>query len=299
LPRDFPWSSEKPYFPFSFDKNITESLWNSEKRFENLTFLNPDSLVVYAGGNVNGKDGKLILDSYNSSIVIFEPVPAYFSQLKATWGEHSRQLGYRAELYNIGLGDATRNVILADRALKDQGTFAMKNQTGLGAGTTIRIFKADAVLRQGAIIVHPMQEPPDAQKYAGQSARYRPAAHELRGVRVGDAGEPGWEWVDKAGAAHSPPAARCGVCRSAPTTSLIGWWSLRPDTAGSAQCLLKLIACCGGSPMHGSAGIGCNYCHIPPNKSVFYLFQRQGVCARVYAPGCMRQSNPVTAGQCR
>jgi hypothetical protein len=142
-----------------------------------LTFLKPESLVVYAGGNTNGGDGKRILDKYKSSIVIFEPVPAYFSQLKATWGEHRRKLGYRAELYNIGLGDATRKVLLADGALKNMGTFGMQNQTGPGKGTTLMIFKADVVLRQGAFTADPAQEPAGPEGDAGCIARYRPAAH--------------------------------------------------------------------------------------------------------------------------
>jgi hypothetical protein len=240
---------------------------------ENLTFLKRDSLVVYAGGNKNGGDGKAILDKYNSSIVIFEPVPVYFRQLKATWGAHSRQLGYRAALYNIGLGDATRNVLLADGALKDQGTFTMQNQTGPGAGTTLRIFKADEVLRQGAMTADPAQEPADAQGDAGRRARYRPAAHELRGLRVGDAGEPGWERADAAGASQPAPPARCGLSRSAPTTSPSGWRSPRPATAGSALCWPTPTPWSGGSPTPGSAGIGCSYCRICRICSYCHIFR--------------------------
>ena len=84
-------------------------LWNEYYRFTNLSrFLSPASLVIYVGGNTDGTDGRRILDTYNSSIVIFEPVPAFFEQLKNTWQSYQQYRGFRAEVFNIGLGGNSR-----------------------------------------------------------------------------------------------------------------------------------------------------------------------------------------------
>jgi hypothetical protein len=127
----------------------------------NLSFLTPDSLVVYVGGNVDGGDGKAILDLYNSSIVIIEPVPDYFKQLETRWAGYRRTMGFRAELYNVGLGAVARQVQLDSKALAGEGTFGMAPHGELPAGerwsktkvgeakgaTVLRILEAGAVLR--------------------------------------------------------------------------------------------------------------------------------------------------------
>ena len=71
-------------------------------------FLSPSSLVIYVGGNTDGSDGRVLLDKFNSSIVIFEPVPAFFKQLRKTWQAYKETRGFRAELLNIGLGGNSR-----------------------------------------------------------------------------------------------------------------------------------------------------------------------------------------------
>ena len=83
-------------------------LWNGDLRFENLDFLSESSLILYVGGNIVGGDGKTLLDSYNSSIVIFEPVPGFFKQLEKIWEGHRQSRGFRAQLLNFGLGGSKR-----------------------------------------------------------------------------------------------------------------------------------------------------------------------------------------------
>ena len=83
-------------------------LWNGDLRFENLDFLSESSLILYVGGNIKGGDGKTLLDSYNSSIVIFEPVPGFFKQLEKIWEGYRQSRGFRAQLLNIGLGGSKR-----------------------------------------------------------------------------------------------------------------------------------------------------------------------------------------------
>ena len=83
-------------------------LWNEEKRFHGLDFLTSSSLIVYVGGNTEGKDGKVLLERFNSSIIIYEPVPAFFGQLQQTWQDHKTRLGFQARLVNVGLGKEDR-----------------------------------------------------------------------------------------------------------------------------------------------------------------------------------------------
>ena len=76
------------------------------------------SFVVYVGGNTDGFDGKVIdllkhwtvknpnsqkslfqvfMESYNSSIVIFEPVPSFFSTLTQLWQTYIKSQGFRSD----------------------------------------------------------------------------------------------------------------------------------------------------------------------------------------------------------
>ena len=64
------------------------------------------------GGNTDGSDGRVLLSKFNSSIVIFEPVPAFFQQLNKTWQGLRESQGYRAELLNVGLGGSSRYVVV-------------------------------------------------------------------------------------------------------------------------------------------------------------------------------------------
>jgi len=101
-------------------------LWNEEKRFQNINFLDSTSFVIYVGGNTNGTDGKKIVDSFNSSIAIFEPVPSFFSSLNKLWQTYITTQGFRAALYNVGLGKDERMV---EASIEGQSTFGMEEGT--------------------------------------------------------------------------------------------------------------------------------------------------------------------------
>eukprot|EP00090_Calanus_glacialis_P037903 TRINITY_DN6584_c0_g1_i1.p1 TRINITY_DN6584_c0_g1~~TRINITY_DN6584_c0_g1_i1.p1 ORF type:complete len:306 (+),score=88.52 TRINITY_DN6584_c0_g1_i1:173-1090(+) len=100
-------------------------LWNEQHRFTNLS-LTKASTVVYVGANNNGADGKQIMDLFNCTIHLFEPVPAFFKELEGIWDKYKTDLGFDATLYNQGLGSNDRTVFLASADLDGQSTFGMK-----------------------------------------------------------------------------------------------------------------------------------------------------------------------------
>ena len=88
---------------------VSSGLWQiTDRRLQGLDFLTPSSLVVYAGGNTDAYDGRIILQQHNCSISIFEPVPNFWEPLKKIWYEHHKQFGFRSEIYNFGLGKDDR-----------------------------------------------------------------------------------------------------------------------------------------------------------------------------------------------
>lgn len=95
---------------------------------ENINFLNSSSFVVYVGGNTDGYDGKVFMERYKSSIVIFEPVPSFFSALTKLWQTYlASGQGFRAALYNVGLGKDDRVV---EASIAGQSTFGMAGTKG-------------------------------------------------------------------------------------------------------------------------------------------------------------------------
>jgi len=132
-------------------------LWNEELRFNNLP-LTKNSTVVYVGGNIHGADGKQILDLFNCSIHVFEPVPSFYHELSATWALYRSELGYDATLYNIGLGNSDRIVHLAMSDLVGQGTFGMEENKDRKevplqikeAGRVIKDIKKDTKNKKGS-----------------------------------------------------------------------------------------------------------------------------------------------------
>jgi len=103
-------------------------LWNEDSRFLNLP-LDKDSMVVYVGANNKGADGKTLLDMFNCTIHMYEPVPVFFAELSTLWDKYKEELGYDATLYNYGLGKNNRTVNLAAEDLDGQGTFGMEGNT--------------------------------------------------------------------------------------------------------------------------------------------------------------------------
>jgi len=107
-------------------------LWNQEYRFINMT-LDKDSTVVYVGANTWGGDGKQIMDMFNCTIHMFEPVPSFFEELTGHWNGYKAELGFDASLYNFGLGNKDRTIHLAPEDLGIDGglgTFGMVDSEG-------------------------------------------------------------------------------------------------------------------------------------------------------------------------
>lgn len=102
-------------------------LWNQEYRFINMS-LDKESTVVYVGANIWGGDGKQIMDMFNCTIHMFEPVPSFFEELTGHWKGYKAELGFDATLYNFGLGSNDRIIHLAPEDLGIDGglgTFGM------------------------------------------------------------------------------------------------------------------------------------------------------------------------------
>jgi len=123
-------------------------LWNEEKRFQNINFLDSSSFVVYVGGNTNGADGKKILESFNSSIAIFEPVPSFFAELNKVWRTYITTQGFRAALYNVGLGKDDRVV---EASIEGQSTFGMERTAGSGEKKKTKVEKLQIVEAASAL----------------------------------------------------------------------------------------------------------------------------------------------------
>jgi len=106
-------------------------LWNGDdSRFTNLS-LDKNSLVVYVGANQMGDDGKILLDKFNCSIHLFEPVPNFFVNLSRRWKYYKRRFGFQATLHNFGLGENNRTVYLSQEDINQgQGTFGMEDSKG-------------------------------------------------------------------------------------------------------------------------------------------------------------------------
>jgi len=99
-------------------------LWNEDSRFNNLP-LSKASTVVYVGANNMGADGKRLMDMFNCTIHMFEPVPAFYAELSTHWAHYRADLGYDATTHNYGLGMDNRIVFRASEVLDGQGTFEM------------------------------------------------------------------------------------------------------------------------------------------------------------------------------
>merc|ERR1719369_1855277 len=65
-------------------------LWNEDSRFLNLP-LEKDSMVVYVGANNKGADGKTLLDMFNCTIHMYEPVPGFFAELAKQWDKYKEE----------------------------------------------------------------------------------------------------------------------------------------------------------------------------------------------------------------
>jgi len=103
-------------------------LWNEDSRFNNLS-LTKASTVIYVGANSMGADGKRLMDMFNCTIHLFEPVPAFYAELSTHWAHYKTDLGYDATTHNYGLGLDNRTVFLAAEDLDGQGTFGMAENT--------------------------------------------------------------------------------------------------------------------------------------------------------------------------
>jgi len=102
--------------------------WNEQQRFANLG-LNKKSKVVYVGANNRGGDGGKILEMFNCTIHMYEPVPRFYEELVTHWARYKKELGYDASLHNYGMGRDNRTIFLSGEDLKGQGTFGMEGNT--------------------------------------------------------------------------------------------------------------------------------------------------------------------------
>ena len=72
---------------------------------------------------------------FPSAIVhIYEPVPAFFTELQRNWA------GTSATLHNVGLGSSARDAFINEKDLQGQATFVMgAPQTGAAGSSRMRI----------------------------------------------------------------------------------------------------------------------------------------------------------------
>jgi len=133
-------------------------IWNQEYRFINMS-LDKDSTVVYVGANTWGGDGKQIMDMFNCTIHMFEPVPSFFEELTGHWKGYKAELGFDATLYKFGLGSNDRTIHLAPEDLGIDGglgTFGMVDSEGNA--------KIPLKIREGATVIRDIMTDPDTQE---------------------------------------------------------------------------------------------------------------------------------------
>ena len=123
--------------------------WNEAQRFDSFDSygLPPSPLILDVGGNTNASDSARFRAIFPSSTIhIYEPVPAYSSQLEENWrgvqGVH---------VHKYGLGGSSRDIAFDDGALRGQSTFIMDadKTAAAGAGAAAAAI-ADAAAAAGA-----------------------------------------------------------------------------------------------------------------------------------------------------
>eukprot|EP01062_Namystynia_karyoxenos_P014529 TRINITY_DN1522_c0_g1_i2.p1 TRINITY_DN1522_c0_g1~~TRINITY_DN1522_c0_g1_i2.p1 ORF type:complete len:396 (+),score=92.24 TRINITY_DN1522_c0_g1_i2:85-1188(+) len=106
-------------------------------------------VVLLVGGNIECADCEELYDRYKCTVLVLEPVPAFFKQLSALYKGHA---GIKP--FNIGLGDKTRNISMDPRRVQGmggQGTFIMdlgEASSTAAAQDVLRILSPTDALRE-------------------------------------------------------------------------------------------------------------------------------------------------------
>jgi hypothetical protein len=119
--KNLPISSSGQFAAHHFDAGTGK--WNEAHRFDSFDAygLPANPLILDLGGNTKAADSTRFRQIFPSSTIhIYEPVPAFFSELEENWkgipGIH---------VHKYGMGGSSRDIALDDGALHGESTFIM------------------------------------------------------------------------------------------------------------------------------------------------------------------------------
>jgi FkbM family methyltransferase len=121
--------------------------WNEYIRF--LPFpraLSSNLIIVDVGGNTKAADSVKFLQIFpDAKLHIYEPVPAFYSELERNWA------GSSVTLHNVGLGSSTRDAFIDNNDLQGESTFVMSAPQSGDTGS-LRIRIVDGAVELAAFI---------------------------------------------------------------------------------------------------------------------------------------------------